>query len=254
MKRVFLIPAAVVFVLIVFYVYSNYSFMFHPVTTSICAKEDKDCIKNLETNKENCIPSSTIIEGRDGIVLMVNITRKGEKCVRTETVIDSKNQESNYLIGKNITCEYELSQINNASATACPGSLYDYVLPSPGGGGNGGLIPFIPVFPKQECELADEYCKSTALDYLQECINSEIISTELRWQPDGYWTILIKVERETYTCKLYLEVLNAVNLPPGTPATIIGSNMTCQVPYSEFPIENLLASWCAGELYDYLYP
>ncbi|MCX6814925.1 MAG: hypothetical protein NTY20_04740, partial [Candidatus Aenigmarchaeota archaeon] len=248
MKRIFFIPAAVVLVIFFAYIYANYSFMFQPITTLKCSTGETGCIKNAQAEKENCIPSSTIIEGRNGILLMVNITREGDRCIRTEEVIESKNQENNYLLGHNVTCNYSFSQLDNASATACPGSLYDYVMPS--GGGGGFLQPGIP---SPNCGIDDNVCKDQASDYVQTCTTSQIVNTELRWEPGGYWTELIKVNRYADECWLYFEILNAVNLPPGVPSSIIGSTMTCKVPISEFPIQNLTASWCAGDLYSYIY-
>ena len=249
-KMVLLIPAAVAAAVIFSWVYFNYSFLFMPVETKDCGR-DLDCISGLEKKIEECVPSSTIITGRDGIILMVNITREGDKCVRTETVIGSEELQSRYLVGRNTTCETNLS---DTGPQICPGSLYDYVVPSGGGGGGslgGGTIPVGP--PVLTCILDDEECKKTADGYLQNCITAKITNTEYMWMPDGYWTLFFDVSR-TAECHYYVVVLNAVNLPPGTPTDIIGYNMTCDVPLSELPVGPLNSSWCEGDLYDYLHP
>lgn len=240
----FLLFAGIIGSIFLYYI-SN----FHYETVE-CERGDRLCIENFETNRENCIPSSTIIHGRDGIVLMVNITREDGKCVRKETVIGSENPESDYLLGRNMTCEYGLSGLQTPSETKCPGSLYDYVVEGKGSALGGGSI--IPTNPRKECGLEDEECKYKGIGYIESCIDAEIITTDLRWEPLGYWTMLTKVNRRDNICILYFEILNAVNLPPGIPTTIIGSNMTCKIPVSEFPIQNLTASWCAGELYNYI--
>jgi hypothetical protein len=89
-------------------------------------------------------------------------------------------------------------------------------------------------------------------DYITRCLNSEIVTVELKWEPSGYWTALIKIRRFVDVCQIYFEAINAINLPPGIPSTFVGSSMTCNIPLSEFPPENLSASWCTGELYNYI--
>ena len=232
------------------YALVSYSYLFWPQGTANCARDDAACAAGLDARMENCIPSSTIIEGRDGIVLMVNITRVGDACVRTEEVIAS-GQENSYLLGLNVTCDYNLSQISNASETACPGSLYDYAVPGEGGGG--GAIPGIFSIPKINCGIVDQACKDMASDWFQGCVTSEITNTQLKWMPEGYWTMFTKINRQPDVCQVYFEVLNAVNLPPGTPSTLIGSSMSCSIPLSSFPVENLTVTWCTGDLYTYLY-
>jgi hypothetical protein len=257
MKKAFLIPVLAVLALLMFYLYSNYSFLFQPIATVECAKEDSACVRAVESNRIACMPSSVIIEGRDGIVLMVNITREGDKCVRTEKVVGSEKQESDYLLGHNVSCNYSLSQLDNASATACPGSIYDYVRPSGGSGSSGGAGGSTPSsgqgIPKLTCGIEDVECKGMIINYIDNCVASQTINTDLKWRPQGYWTELIKITRYPDSCFLYFEILNAVNLPPGVPTTIIGSSMSCNIPYSGLLSENLTASWCSGELYDYLY-
>jgi hypothetical protein len=224
--------------------------MLGPMETQNCESGNADCLKDLQDKKENCVPSSTIIEGRDGILLMVNITREGDKCIRTETVIGA-DPESDYLLDHNVTCESGLSDLDDPRSQVCPGSLYDYVVPSGDGGAPGAVPP--PGIPELGCGLDDDECKTEADEYLHNCINAKITNTELRWDPDGFWTLFFNISRETEECYYYIEVLNAVNLPPGVPTTIIGMNMTCNIPFSEFPVGNLTATWCTGELYDYLY-
>jgi len=246
MKKVFvLVPVIAALAAFAVYVYLN-PFMFAPVETKDCG-DDENCISDLENKVAECIPSSTIITGRDGLILMVNITREGDKCVRTETVIGSEEVLSRYLVGRNNTCETNLSDDNQI----CPGSLYDYVKPS-GGGGDSGGAPKPPGIPVLTCGLDDDECKVTADDYLQDCITSKITNTEYRWLPDGYWTLYFDVSRLA-ECHYYVEVLNAISLPPGVPTDIIGYNMTCDVPLSEIPVGPLNASWCEGNLYDYLH-
>jgi hypothetical protein len=256
MKRILLlIPAAIIFILAA-YIYFN-PFIFQPITTVVCQRTDIGCIKDAEIKKNDCIPSSSIIEGNNGIHLMVNITREGDKCVRTEEVVGSETPENSYLTGNNVTCEYDLSQIKNISATACKGSLYEYVVPSGGyGGGGGGYVipPSQPdTLPQILCGTDDQACKQTATDYIDNCTNYEVVNTELRWGPSGYWTVLIRINRHQDYCSFYYEVLNALNLPPGIPSNIIGSSMTCNIPLSALPFENLAAEWCTGDLYNYLY-
>jgi len=248
MKPALFVLAAVVIAAIPVYVYLNY-YMFVPIETFDCG-QDPSCIQGLETKKSECIPSSTIMEGRDGIVLMVNITREGDKCIRTERVLDAP--ESSYLVGHNVTCESGLSQLNKPESLACPGSLYDFVKPSggEGGGGDPGSPP-PPKIHELNCGIDDNACKDLANHYLQGCENSKIINTDIIWYPTGYWTIFINISR-TYECWLYFEVLNAVNIPPAVPSTIIGMNMTCNISFSEFPIANFTSEWCSGEFFDYL--
>jgi len=251
MKRMFaLLPAIAVLAALSVYVYFNFLSM--PVETQNCGS-DIACIREMEAKKEECIPSSTIISGRDGIILMVNITREGDRCIRTENIIGT-GPESDYLIGHNVTCEDELSELGYPEKTVCPGSLYDYVMSSEGGGGSPGGGPLIPGIPEFNCGLEDNECKDEAITYIESCANCKIISTDLRWEPEGYWTTFTNVSRQTQECLLYLEVLNAVNLPPGTPTAIIGSNMTCDIPLSEFPLSVFNSTWCEGSLYDYLHP
>jgi hypothetical protein len=122
------------------------------------------------------------------------------------------------------------------------------------GGGSGGGPPGPPPIPSITCDIDDEECKATADGYLQNCTNSRITNTVQRWEPDGYWTLFFNVSKQQEECQYYVEVLNAVNLPPGTPISIIGSNMTCNIPLSEFPVGILNSTWCEGNLYTYLYP
>jgi hypothetical protein len=246
--RMVLLLAAVVLAAISVFVFLNYS-MFLAVETADC-RQDPSCAQDLETKMAECVPSSTIIEGRDGIVLMVNITREGEKCVRTETVLDAP--ESSYLVGHNVTCESNLSQLDDPESLACPGSLYDYVKPSGGGGGGSSGPAPPPRIPELNCGIDDNECKDLANQYLLGCTNSKIINTDIVWYPTGYWTTLTNISRQVYNCWLYFEVLNAVNLPPGIPSNITGINMTCNVPLSAFPISNFTSEWCSGELFDYL--
>lgn len=251
MKKVFvLLSVTAALAAFAIYVYLN-PFLFMPVETQNCGREDIGCIKEMETKRWECIPSSTIISGRDGIILMVNITREGDKCVRTETVIGSEELQSIYLLGHNVTCISNLSEMSS-KPQVCPGSLYDYVKSSGGGESPGGVVmPAGP--PVLTCILDDQECKTTADGYLQNCITSKITNTEYMWLPDGYWTLFFDVSRLA-ECHYYVEVLNAVNLPPGTPTAIIGYNMTCDVPLSELPVGPLNSSWCEGDLYDYLHP
>lgn len=248
MKVMLAIVAVAVAAVVSTFALLNYSYLFWPQETANCARDDAACAAVLDDRVDNCIPSSTIIEGRDGIVLMVNITRVGDVCVRTEEVIASR-QENAYLLDHNVTCDYNLSDISNASETACPGSLYDYAVSSEGGGG----IPGIFTIPKISCGLVDNACKDTASDWFQGCVTSEITNTQMRWMPNGYWTMLTKINRQAEICQVYFEILNAVNLPPGTPSTLIGSSMSCSIPLSSFPVENLTVTWCTGDLYTYLY-
>jgi hypothetical protein len=247
MKMWVIIPVAAAVVLA--FIYANYSFMFLSVETRGCAAGDMGCVRDLQAGKEGCIPSSTIIEGTDGIILMVNITRVGDECVRTEEVIGSA-KDNEYLLGRNLTCNYSLSELDNASATACPGSLYDYVAASMGEEGGGGYQP--PGIPRISCGLEDYACKDKVTSYLQSCTDYEIVTVELRLEPSGYWTAHIKISKHPETCWIYFEVINAVNLPPGIPSTIIGSTMTCDVPLYEMPVQNFSSSWCSGELYEYI--
>ncbi len=226
-----------------------YSAHIAPVITVTCDANDTSCMNDLEVKKDQCAPSSFIIVGRDGIRMMINITMEGDRCVRTEQVLDAPRDEDSYLIGRNLTCNYSLSEIGNASATACPGSLYDYAVPFEGQAGGVGNIFQLP---KISCSMDDSECKDAALTYLDNCINSEIVSTEFKLNPYGYWTAYIRVTRLPEICRIYFEVLNAVNLPPGIPASIIGTSMVCNVPLSEMPIDNLTKSSCTGELFNYV--
>jgi hypothetical protein len=69
----------------------------------------------------------------------------------------------------------------------------------------------------------------------------------------SYWTVYINVERLSTTCQTFYEVTNIVNLPPEMPPQIMGMNMTCTVPLSEFPITGLHASYCKGDLMEYIH-
>jgi hypothetical protein len=193
------------------------------------------------------------MQGRDGIWLMVNITREGDRCVRTETVVSSEKPENQYLLNHNVTCGYILSQIGNLSATACPGTIYDFVKPDPAGSAQSGSAAPAPYDPFPHCGFYDYACKERISTNVQNCIVSEMTDSDLKWEPDGYWTGLIRMERVNDTCLLHLEVINAVNLPPDVPSTLVGSSMTCNISLSELPVQYVPESACDGNLYPYLY-
>jgi hypothetical protein len=253
MKKTALLPLAASIILVSVFVYLN-PFILQYIQILKCTSGDANCIKEAKSMKENCIPSSTVIEGRDGIVLMVNITREGGRCIRTETVINSTDPDSNYLVGHNVTCESELSRLDEPESLVCPGSLYDYVVPSgddeEGGASGGGYVPPQGI-PQIVCGIEDDSCKNQASQYVQGCINSKTITTDIIYYPSGYWTLLMNITRAD-ECVLYFEVLNAVDIPPANPSTLLGLNMTCSVPLSEFPLESLKPEWCAGDLFDYI--
>lgn len=231
------------------YVYLN-PFMFAPIETRDCGN-DTSCMDNMEAMKDSCIPSSTIITGKDGIMLMVNVTREGDKCIRTESIVNAGNDS--YLLNHNNTCEFELSQLGNSSATACPGSIYDFVKPPPGGGVHSGSSSTTKKDPFPNCGFYDYDCKERISYNVQNCIEYEMTDVDMKWEPGGYWTGLIRVESINDSCSIYLQVLNAVNLPPDVPSDIIGSYMTCAIPLSEIPITYVPESSCTGNLYPYLY-
>jgi hypothetical protein len=228
----------------------SYASQLSPVVTAECAQNDSGCIKNLGTNVEECIPSSTLMQGRDGIWLMVNITREGNRCVRTENVVSSEKPENEYLLNHSVTCEFSLSNMGNASATACPGTIYDFVTPPPAEGSQGAHVEYDP-FP--HCGFYSYGCKERISSNVQNCVISEMTDNDLKWEPNGYWTGLIRLQRVGDVCQLYLEVLNAVNLPPDVPSTLIGSSMTCNISVSELPVQYVPESACDGNLYQYLY-
>jgi hypothetical protein len=51
---------------------------------------------------------------------------------------------------------------------------------------------------------------------------------------------------------MYVKILNAVNIPPGEPADLIGMDMNCNIPMSEIPLEDIVYPFCSGRLRDYL--
>jgi hypothetical protein len=250
MKKVVLFMPVIVAAVVFFsWIYINYSFLFMPVETQNCGS-DIDCIKGMEAKKEQCMPSSTIITGRDGIMLMVNITREGDRCIRTESIVNPGNDSS--LLNHNNTCEFDLSQLGNSSATACPGSIYDFIKPPPEGGGS--PTPAVAQRdPFPNCGIYDYGCKERISSNVQNCVVYEMTDVDLKWEPGGYWMGLIRVERINDSCVIFLQVLNAVNLPPDVPSDIIGSYMTCIVPLSELPVTYIPESSCTGNLYPYLY-
>jgi hypothetical protein len=248
MRRIVLLPAIAALAAFAVYVYLN-PFMFMPVETKDCGS-DVNCIREMEAMKDGCVPSSTIITGRDGIILMVNITREGDKCIRTESVVDSGNDS--YLLNHSNTCEFGLSQLGNSSATACLGSIYDFVKPPPEEVGHVGSGT-VQKDPFPNCGFYDYDCKEKISSTVQNCVEYEMTDVDMKWEPGGYWVGLIRVERINDSCSIYLQVLNAVNLPPDVPSDIIGSYMTCTVPLSDIPVTYIPESSCIGNLYPYLY-
>lgn len=240
-------------------IYLSWDILTKPLETEIC-KAGTGCEKDVYTKVKNCLPSSTIIETENG-TLMINISRKGDKCIRTEKVIEIKNEKMQKLLGYEANCTYEIK--NPKTISSCPGSLYEYMVPlSPtetpeegGGGGGGGTGEEKPGGIKTlYCSSEDLQCKQTASEYVRNCVPSEITNVELRWEPNGYWTIYIKIAPFSDYCWIYIEIINAMNIPPGVPSDIIGYNLTCEIPFKELPeMEELTSEWCEGSLLEYLY-
>jgi hypothetical protein len=215
-----------------------------------CAPDDMECLANLlDANREECIPSVTEITNADGIILRVTISREGDRCVRHEEVI-GVNESYRYLLGYNVTCDTPLDQLDDPRLLlGCNGSLQDYLVPPSGGGtGSGGGEPEGPIY--LYCGLEDEECKGTAESYLALCTTSEIVDVDPVWRPLGYWTLYFNIQKKDM-CTIYVEVLNAVDMPPGYPADIIGYNLTCQVPIGELPMSEMTEELCTGSLLPY---
>jgi len=256
MKARFLV-FLMVFLLGFLMIYTAWDIYTKPKQTNVCSAENISCARDLHTKNVNCIPSSTIVKTKDGITIMINITRIGDKCVRTERVLDAEGKD--YLIGYKVNCSFPLNDMKDPKVLKnCSGSLYDYLVPEEGGeggGGDSGAGEGTQETPTAlYCPLNDIQCKEEAKNRIVNCIDSEITNVEFRWEPDGYWTAYTEIQRTGEVCEIYMEILNAVNIPPGVPADIIGYNLTCEVPVTELPyMEQLTSQWCSGKLLDYLY-
>ncbi len=215
-----------------------------------CGPGDAGCLADvMKENRDNCIPSVTEVTNKDGIVLRVTITREGSRCIRYEEVV-GVNESYRYLLGYNVTCDTPLDQLDDPKALlGCSGSVQDYLAPpeSPASGGESSG-PAGP--PYLYCGLEDEDCKSTAEDYLGACTTSEIVNIDPVWRPLGYWTLYFSIQKQD-KCRIYIEVLNAVNIPPGYPSDIIGYNLSCTIPLEDLPLNEMTEEYCAGNLLPY---
>jgi hypothetical protein len=115
------------------------------------------------------------------------------------------------------------------------------------------------------CSLEADDCKEEAAEHITECQESEItMDMELNHTQGGttYWTLFIDIDRlpVEYTeteklperCRMYHELINAVNLPPEIPPSIVGMSMTCTIELYRFPISSVTVRFCEGDLVDYI--
>lgn len=246
-------------------------FMYLISERSVCGPGDAECIERLKAVRGNCSPSVSIVtvgNATNNVTFRVTTFMKDGKCVTEEVVIDDANSgiAPFDITGYNTTCDVPLDVLEEFGQKACNGSLLSYL-------SSDGKAPSAEDEEGVEeeyvytayCSLEADDCKETAAQYVQTCGESEItMDLEINHTQGGvsYWTIFIDVEQlpVEYTdtgklparCSIYHELINAVNLPPEIPPGIIGMNMTCTIPLTEFPISGVSVSSCDGGLVDYM--
>jgi len=211
----------------------------------MCQADDGDCMRLVEEGIERCIPSSRLIDG-EGMTIQVNTSIIDGECVITEKVINVSD-------GPNITgYENECRVAIGDGPSGCPGSIYDYVVREGGSGGSGSPGSTEPGGAVHlDCRMDDDACKEALYNNIYECVPTVADDVELKWDPDGFWTRHITISRQG-ACSISIEITNAVNIPPGEPADIIGMKMDCAVPEDSLPISGDIGGFCSGRLLEYL--
>lgn len=224
-----------------------------------CLPGDKDCMSKVRESRELCNPSTSIVtvgNSTNYIKLRITVYREGDKCITKEEVIEDVDSgvASYDITGYNNTCNLTAEELEKYGPHACQGSLFDFVAPedSKGGKGFGGGTPESEP-PHLYCTLEDDGCKLVATGYISTCVPSKIEGTESLYVGEGnvYLSIYVEISKDSSECFLYYKVINAVNLPPEIPPQVIGMDMTCTIPLSEFPIGGVEESSCSGPLIDY---
>jgi hypothetical protein len=234
-----------------------------------CAPGDTECLQRMQSLRDNCTPSVSIVtvgNGTNNLTIRVTTYWKGDKCVTEEEVISDDNSGlANFNItGYKTECELDGEKLEKFGQKACNGSLLSFV----GGGESAG--EFSEPSGDEEvfqayCSLEAEDCKEEAATRIKTCGDSEILmDQELNHTQGGltYWTLFIKIETlpVEYTdtgklperCSIYHELINAVNLPPEIPPSIVGMTMTCTIESWRFPISAVTVNFCEGDLIDYI--
>lgn len=210
-----------------------------------CSPGDLECLRKASQYMDDCIPSRFSVEG-DNLTLVVDVTRGPGDCTYREDELNS---------GYSTNCTVPVGE------GGCEGSLFDYMVPPEGGGGEGppgdgggdGLPPVPPEWERPElyCSLGDFQCKEQSVYYVKNCLPATITDDDQRWA-SGYWTKYVEVDRTDGYCEFYFEILNAVDIPPEVPPNIVGMTMECTIPLTEFPLEEVTEEWCYGPLFEYV--
>jgi hypothetical protein len=211
-----------------------------------CQPGDEACLATLYQRVGDCVPSVTEVTGEGGIRLRVTIYREGDRCVRLEEVLSVANGTDGALVGYNVSCG---GAVGDPKAMAgCNGSLMDYVAPAPAGQ---SPAPQPQGPPFLHCSLNDDACKQQSENLLQTCQTFKSINTDLVWEPIGYWTLFFDVARGD-DCIIYIEVLNAANIPESVPEDIVGYNLTCEIPLDRVPVADFERDFCSGPLLEFV--
>ncbi len=240
-----------------------------------CALGDEDCLSKLDDMRSMCKNSDTVVtlgNSTSYVKIRVKVYWDGEKCVTEETVVEDYNSGiANYdITGYSTECNVTPEMLEKYGPHACNGSLLGYISPDDTGGDDSGEGGGDDCVYTAYCSLEAEDCKEEATEYVNNCDPAEIVmDMEVAHTMGGtsYWTLSVTIERlpVEYTsteklperCRTTHEVINAVNLPPELPPDIIGKSMTCVIPLSMFPMEDVSIRWCEGDLVEHiqsLYP
>ena len=237
-----------------------------------CSAADAACQAAVKDNTERCKPSVNIITiGNDTryVKMRITIARKGDECITTEEIIE--DHDSNFglgdMTGYNASCNISMADLARFGHRACQGSIYDFVVPVVGGGGSGGGTGGARGSPegfgggtpqdrppKIYCTVDDMPCQEMVAGLINNCTDAEIEASELISYSEeigmSYITSYIQVMRGS-ECSIYYKVLNIVNLPPNIPPEVMGMDMTCSAPLSQFPRVGIDRGWCSGGLIQY---
>ncbi len=233
-----------------------------------CGPGDEDCLQKVNSVRGNCTPPSvsivTIGNETNNITIQTTTYMKDGKCVTEEIVLEDANSAIAPfdITGYNTTCEVEEEKLEVFGQHACNGSIMAYISGDEEVGGEPEEDEYVY---QAYCSLEAENCKEEAAQYIKNCDESQItMDMEINHTQGGvsYWTIYIEITELPleYTelgklparCQMYHELINAVNLPPEIPPSIIGMAMTCEIELSKFPIDAVTASYCDGDLLDYI--
>ncbi len=268
-----LIAAVVVLAAVHFFVFPlDRLLMLITAQRTDCLPGDVDCAKEVASLRNNCTPSvSTMVIGNatNNITVRLTTYMKDGKCVTEEIVLDDSDSgiAPFNITGYNTTCEVEEERLDDFGQHSCNGSLTAFVSPDDGGSAvqeSGDEADDEYVY-KAYCSLDAEDCQEEAASHITQCMEAEILmDMQINHSQGGvsYWSIFIDIEQlpVEYTdlgklperCSMYHELVDAVNLPPEIPPSVIGMNMTCTIPMSEFPISGVTARDCTGDLMEYI--